>query len=386
MSIDKIFNNSTILKGCIIYVDDVEIIVDDIIAFKFNHSLYELGMTGSIKFTDSFDIANKLVNFNGTNKIKFRITDFLGTDFNKEFVIIGVMDTGVGERFKTIDLFFRDEISYKLSNTYLSKSFTDTPINSFKKYLTHLGIDDIIKSTNLAYDIVDTSTSDTFVVPQNISVLEYFTEIFNSENIRIWLDRNQLHIKELIPSELTPLTYQNSKVVYTNNTLNNDYVFKIHEYKMDKFMVQNLNQNRPIQRNFRYEFNKEIIDDTKNLKDVFADLKLNDLDVSDLQQTIGEQYNSQVAYATKLHEFSLAETYLNNNIISIVIPGNFENTNVGSVVEIDLRGNIGFEESQLNGDVVNNGKYIITNTQDLLAGSKYTSKLTLKRLDTQAPK
>lgn len=380
--LEKVFNNSTILKEFSVHIDGVEFPAEDVISIEITQSFYNFQMKGMMKISDTYDV-NSRVTLNGENKLSLTFKDFSGVTFNKSFVIVGVQNTQHEERFNVLDLALQDEISYILENSYISKGFSDTPVNAFKEYLTHLGIDDLIASAEMTYKITDTSAVRDFTVPQNVSVLEFFTSIFREENIRLWQDRSSLYVSEVKPNAIPPQEFNGETVVFTNHTLNNEYLFKIHEFVDMKYPVQELNHKSPRSRNFRYNYNKEIIDTTKNLPELFPDLKLNTVDTSNLQQTQGEKFLTQSFFTTDNQDYDLFNTFMGTSTFSIVVPGVFEVNNVGKVIEIEMKGNNIYSETQLSGDIVASGKYFITLVQDKIIGGKYINKLKINRVDTQ---
>ena len=147
MAFEKIFHQNTVLKHLSIKIDGFEIMTDEIVSLELKSDFFNFGFTGSIKIKDSFDLNNggKLL-FTGKNKIVISMQDFLKDKVIRTYRITQMNAIQAGERFKVFDIQFMDEISFILKNAYIGKSFTDTPVNAFKKYLTHLGIDDIIKT------------------------------------------------------------------------------------------------------------------------------------------------------------------------------------------------------------------------------------------------
>lgn len=388
MNIEKILTNSTILRHYSIKIDGQEMIPDEIISLEVKNDFFNFGISGVLKIKDSFDLNNSgIVLFNSSNKLTISIQDFLQDKSYRTYVITSVNYEPADERFKIIDIHFVDEISYILNNTYLSKGFNTTPIAAFKEYLTYLGIDDIVSSNKMIYDIEDTSTLQQFVVPQNTSVFEYFSWLFMQDNIRIWQDRATLHIKEVKPASLIPQNDANgNQIIYTNNTLNNEYIFKIHDFTEETNPTLLVNAINPISRVFRYNGEKKIIDTTINLNDMVSDLTLNTMDVSGLQRTVGEKYSTQSIFTTGQQAHDLFSVYMRNNQVHIVIPGSVKYSNIGYVANVQFKGNPMYPKTQLEGDRLSSGKYFISAVSDRYIGDKLIQKLTLNRIDGQKPR
>jgi len=388
MSIEKIFNHVTILKHLSIKIDDVEINPTEIVTAEIKTSFFDFGVRGSIKIKDSFDLNNnKDQPFNNDNTISISARDFLKNQFYRTFKITKITSGLFGERMKIFDVEFIDEITYKLMNTYISRSFTDTPVNAFKEYLTHIGIDDLIASNRMEYDIVDSSTSHSFVVPQDISALEFFTKFLKQENIRFWQDRNKFYIKEIDISSVPPLLKPDgTDLHYSNDVLNNEYVFKIHDFNMHNNSSLEINLLKPIEKTFRYDGNKEIIDITNNLTEVTPTLALNNIDTTNYQETSGEKYKTQGHFTQGNQDYDVFDILIHNNNLDIVVPGTFLYSNVGTIVNISLKGNHLYSSSQLQGDSLVNGKYFVAEVSDRIVGDKIINKLELCRLDSQNPR
>lgn len=388
MAFEKIFHQNTVLKHLSIKIDGFEIMTDEIVSLELKSDFFNFGFTGSIKIKDSFDLNNggKLL-FTGKNKIVISMQDFLKDKVIRTYRITQMNAIQAGERFKVFDIQFMDEISFILKNAYIGKSFTDTPVNAFKKYLTHLGIDDIIKTDKMSYDIIDTSTKQSFTVTANQSVYDFFSTIFRQDNIRMWQDRTALRIKEMVPAEVQPLKDPNGEdLTYTNNTMNNEYLFKIHDMHEDSNPSLETNAIKPVEKTFRFDGTKTIIDKTVNLTDAAKSMAMNTMDTTGLQQTIGERYGTQANFETGSQNFDVLETYMRNNNLSIVVPGSLKYSNVGTSAKVLLKGNNMYNATQLEGDTLSSGKYFIASVGDRIIGDKLIHKLVLCRLDAQTPR
>jgi len=387
--LEKIFNDSTVLRYLSIKIDDVEIVKDDIIALEIKQDFYEFGIFGSMKIKDSFDLFNNgLINFNGVNRITISMVDFLEQKSIRTYRIIDTKTNPDNDRFKILDFVFQDEISFILGNTYLSKGFTDKPVNALKEYFTHLGIDDLVSTDVITYNLADVGTSRSFVIPQNVSVLDHFMYLLKHENIRLWQDRNGIYVNELVPSAMTPLENENGEILYTNKTLNNEYMFKIHDTAEFKNQSIHTNYNKPVETIYRYNYIKEVLNTTTNLTDELENFKLNSvksMDQSGLQQTIGTRLNTQGDEHIGSQTYDLFDSYMNNNQLLIAVPGSFEFNNIGNVANIVLKGNPLYTKSDLENDELSSGKYFISKVSDRIIGDKMINKLTLSRVDSVIP-
>jgi len=381
MSLDKILNESSILTHLVISIDGKEFIPEDVISMEIRNELDSFALSGSIQIKDTYDLFNaKVVQPNGNNLITLSISDFFEQKSIRTFRIIDTKTDKVNGRFKLINFDFVDELSFQLNNTYLSKSFNDTPIAAFQQYLTHLGIDQLLTKDKLVTDIVDTSTKQMFVVPQNISILEFFESKFKQDNIRIWQDRNGLNVKELslVQQPLNIPTTANP-VLYTNNITNNLYKYKIHEYSEYRNRTVLTNSNYPLSRTYRYVTDKLILSKTLNLVDEISNLKLNTEDMSAIQLNSIPRFDTQSTIGTKIQQFELFDTFMHNNSISCVVSGDIKTSNVGNIANTEFLGNILYSDD--NVDTNSCGQYLIWGVTDRLVGDKLMQKLDLVRLD-----
>jgi len=389
MGIEKILHKNTILQYQEIQIDGFPIVQDDIHALDFEYDFFNLAITGTLKIKDSFDINNNgQINFNGDNLVTISLRDFSETNFKRTFRIIDIKQEPALERFKVNTYILQDEISWILQNAYISKSFTDTPVNAFKNYLTHLGIDDLVETNRMSYDIVDTSTEQSFVVPQNQSVLDFFNYILRKDNIRIFQDRNSFYVKEVIPSEIEITTVnemQGEELTFTDNTINNEHIFKVHDYFQENNPIAILDGRQPAASIFRFENVKKITDETLNLADVLDDLSLNTQDIS-LQNTYGTFLKDQEDLTQGSQKANLLDTYIKNNFISIAVPGTLKYGRVGQIVRLNIKGNPLYADTSLEGDVYSSGKYFVTRVVDRIIADKLIQKIELNRVDATKPR
>jgi len=388
MSFEKILNGTSILKNQKIMLDSMELISDDVLSMSFKQSFFDFGIVGSLKIKDTFDFNNnKLIELNGNNQLVVSLTDFLGNKSKRTYRIIDTIITPIQERFKVYEFLFVDEITFKLSNTYMSKSFNETPVKAFQQYLTELKIDDLVTTDNMKYDIVDTSKKDTFVVPQNESILDFFISRFKLENIRLYQDRYGIHIKEIVPSSLTVLKDKNDKdILYSNNTTNNEYVYKIHDFDEHKNSTAVTNSEKPLSTFFRHSTDKTVQNKTIDLVSEIDNFKLNTLDATKMQLTTGTRYETQSTTSTQNQTYELFDAYMNNNSISIAVNSDLLSSNICNVANLDFRGNISSADSSNKGDIMSSGKYFISAVSDRIIGDKLIHKIDVIRLDAKKPR
>lgn len=389
MTLEKALNATSVVKFMNVKIDEFEIPNDDIISMEIKQDFFGFGIIGNIKIKDSYDLSNNgIIDFNGVNKITVSTVDFFENQSFRTYRITNTKGDQNNDRFKVMEFDFQDEITFILKNSYVSKSFTDKPVNALKKYLTFLGIDDLMTTDRISYNFDDVGTSRSFVVPQDVSVLDFFLYLFSHENIRFWQDRNGLYVKEVKPAELSPLLDENSAVEYTNSVGNNNYKFKIHDYNEIRNPSVLTNQVKPKEKTYRYDYTKEIVDTTTILSDELDNFKVNAAksnDMSSLQQTNGERYTTQSIYETGNQTYDLFNTYMNNNVLQIVVPGSLKYSNIGNVANVVLKGNPIYAKSSIENDELSSGRYFIGSVSDRYIGGKMINRLGLNRVDSVKP-
>lgn len=385
---EKIFNEVPVLKFLEVRIDDFIIIPDDVITFEWKYDLFDFGVSGYGRIRDSFDMTNSgFVNINGTNKLTISMMDVLGDKTIKTYRITKFTSTRVNERFKNIDIEFQDEMTYKLKNTYISKSFNATPIDVLNTYITDLKLQDDLDLDKMTTDIVAGGTSQLMVVPQHINVIDFIKEKLSYDNIRIWFDRYKLYAKEIKPSELQVVKDPEGRdLEFSDNVSNNYYLFKIHDHDQKGNPIAELNQMAPIDATYRFDGNKTLQSQTKNLTDVSSTFAMNTMDMSGLQQTTGTRLSTQSMSEQGIQEYQLFDTFMKTNQIFIATYGTLKYANIGTVVNLTFKGEASNSVSPMEGDTLIRGKYIITAVVDKIFKGKFIQKISLGRLDATTPR
>lgn len=381
--LSKILLNNTVCKFIEIKIDDYAILIDDIASLEIKHDFSNLAITGKLKFKDSFDISSAgLVKFNNKNKLTISIKDFSETSSFRSFVVTAANNVVINERVKVWDITFQDAISYAMQNTYGGVSFYGSAITCLTSLFDQMGINTILSTDKMTKDIVDTCTEREFTVPSNQTIYDFFVYQLRKDNIRIYQDRTTLHIKEVKPAKLIPAKDPKSgdDLVFTNNIPNNDYLFKIHDFMDFKNPAGKLNQLSPIIKVFS-SVDTGVDTTTILLDDVFADLKLNDLEITGIQVTDGEKHVTAPDASPGAQKADLFDAFMKNQQMFIAVPGTLRYGNVGSIVSLDMKGGIAGQDTNLEGDVLTSGKYLVLGVSDRLIGDKFIQRLYLGRLD-----
>lgn len=383
---EKIFTNVTILQSYKLWLNDIQLIDDDVISLEIKWGFNDFKVSGSLVLKDPFEIS-ELDIFNGNTTLKIVSSDFYGESFSKTFVITNIAVEEVNERFKMYSFSFVDRIYFNLLNTYVSKSFTDTLPNAINSYFTYTDISTVITDESLIKDF-DTGSVSSFVVPQDRNAFEFFNEQLKREGFRWWQDKYGIHIKKVDINSFDEVQDEDGNPIkYTNATTNALYGFKIHDFTLSYNNIILSNTLKPIEKNFKYDISTKNVDtSTTNLNDIYSTLKLNtsvlNTDFS-LQHTVGEKYTYQEFLSTDNQKVDIEDIYNNNNLLEIVVPGNYKHNKPGEIINVQFKGSSIVSKIALEGNTFHSGKYFVNAVSDRYFGNKMIQKLSLSRIDFQ---
>jgi len=384
MTISTLLDKKTILRRLTVTVAGVEIFEDDFITADFKYNLFGFTVSGFITIKDTYDLFNSgMATLGGDDEVVVSLTDFSGNKSKRTFKITKIESQPNNSRFETLTIYLTDVISFALGNTFLSKSFNDSPVAAMLACFSHIKLDSLIKADLLKQVINDTSLVDKFAIPQDVSLLEFFHERLAQDNIILYQDRYNIHAKKLDLNALS-LKQDNSgkDILYSNNASNGQYLYLIHDFSNNKNKIGDVLSEYPTSKIFRFTTDKIILDVTKNTADVIDSLSLNG-NKPTFPKTTGHKYNTQVITGTLPQEYDLFETLTHNNFLEITIPGDVKNANVGNLVDIELKGNISNHDSLLKGNMSSSGKYLVAKVSDRVICDKLIHKLTLIRVDSK---
>lgn len=384
---ETIFNDSSVLKEFKVWINEYELLNEDVVSFGIDWKYHNFVVQGNMVFKDSFELSSQGV-FDGVTTVKVYAVDMFGKQFMKTFRMNSIRVDEYSGRFKVMNISFMDELYYKLDNTYLSKSFTADPMTAFKEYLEYLGFNDTYwKENKIEIDFDELSNSYSFVVPQDQSAFEFFYNILRNNSLRMYQTRYGFEIKNVDFSKLSVSKIDNDDIIFTNNTSNNEYVFKIHDFALSYNNIFDANRKKPKTKLLAYSFeNKNIIDISSNLNDNYSIITLNNKDMSGLQQTDGEKMKINSVVNSNGEKLDTQDIYMNNNTLEIAVVGNFKYTELGTIVKVIIRGNPTMEKTSLESDIVHSGNYFINEINDRFIGNRILQKIQLVRADFQEPR
>jgi hypothetical protein len=389
-SFEKIFNEATILQSYVLEINDYQLFSEDILSLELLFAFNKPFIEGSLSIKDSLGISN-LNLWDGNTKVKIYAVDIYGEKFSRVFRITGISNDEYLDRFKKYNINLVDELYYTLANTYLSKSFTEDPVSAFKKYMTELSLDTYLTDNKMTGEY-DSADSYSFVVPQDRSIYDFFSYEFKNNGLRFWQSRKSLNVKNITIADLEYVQYEDpdaglTNARYSNNSDNDVYGFKIHDFKLKYNEIIKSNVEKPVILHQTYDITKKAIDSTtNNLSDIYSGISLNDKDMSTLQHTTGARYEVDADVFIDKQKLELEDIFMRNNSLEIVVPGNFKYNAVGYLAEVNLKGNPLMQSQSIEGDVFHSGKYIITKITDRYVGDKLIQKMVLNRVDFQEPR
>lgn len=208
-----------------------------------------------------------------------------------------------------------------------------------------------------------------------MSLYDYMLFEMKKNNIRYYYRRNEVFIGDFSLLDATLIDD-----LYTNNTDNDMYAYKIHDFTLDYNSTLKNNLDRPNEQNIKFDKNKIENYTSINESDVKNDVSLNDLSF-DIIKTNGKKLSFQQRTNTSYSNYELENVLLQNNVFKIVVPGNYSNNDIGNRINIVLKGNPTITDTSLEGDIFHSGEYVISNIQETYIGDKMIQRLTLNRYD-----
>lgn len=387
MSIEQILLDNTILKFMEVKIDDVVILQDEIASLEIKYSLFDLRVKGKLKFKDSFDIGNSgLVKISNDNKVTISVMDRGDTKSFRTYRVVNSNVIVVSDRVRMYDIDLQDEISWQLQNTFSNLTVTDgSAVEVFEHFMDSKYIQAVMRSDKLVLNAKDTSEVRTFTIPKNENVLDFLVTMLRKDNIRVYQDRKTIHVKEIVPSKIKPLlNYETgSDLVFTNDVSDNTYLFKIHEFRDFKNDTAAVNQIAPVIKVNSSVSPKEISTVTISLTEFFKDLQLNDMDLGSIQLTNGEKLETSEELAVGWQKARLFDTFMLNQQMYAAVKGTLLYSEVGKVVTTKMKGSIAGNDTNLEGDRLTSGKYLVLGVSDRYLGDKLIQRLHLGRLDAQ---
>lgn len=399
---EEIFTQITTLKKLDIKINGYVVLPEDAVSFDIKWSFEHFGVTGTLVFKDSYDLFSSGA-MGSFSLIDIYAQDIYSTFFKRTFKVIGENSKSYNGRFKLVKLDFIDQAFFKMRQTYKSKGFVNkTYTEALNEYLKQYDIDKLLLDNKITKDFDDTLIKRSFTIPANMSMYDFFMKSIHNEGYRFYQERDKAYIKKIDFNKLELAKIEKEDLEYSNNVSNNEYGFKIHDHDIISNPVMQSNDEKPVVTHMSYDPSlKSINKTTNNLSNVYNTMELNkkeppdkpkianapqETTVATAQQTTGSKFVTDFDVNANKQKVEVENTFIKNNGIVIVVPGNYKYNKIGQLVKVTLKGNPMITDSSIEGDVSNSGKYFVAGVHDRYIGDKLIQKLTLYRVDMQAPR
>ena len=349
--------------------------LEQAVSFETYFERHNPSSYGVLMIVDRLDI-NKVVDLK-TSSVKVYYVDLYNNFFYRVYKVINSIESTDSKGIKTYELKLRDNISYFLDNLYISKSFNGSRVKAFKQIMEEYNLNTKLQETKLNFTVEEDSTSGGFALNKNLSVLDFFEKEFERIGFSFYQDKGGFYVKDrknLLPDKLTIIKDSFSQMI-TNPLYKN----KIYEFMTVPAQKEVLDNN-PKQQSFYYDIEKrKMVSINDNFNDVKGDITMN-RDNVDIQETVGFKAKFQNRYDSAQQKNSIIEQYLRLSVCKIVTNSYVEN-DINKVIDIELLGDKGNVHSQISGDIVASGKYVILSITDRVIGDKMLSLIEAGRSD-----
>ena len=382
MPISTLLTEVTLPKLLTVNIAGKTISPDDLILVEFADDFFTFGTQGIITIRDSYSFANsKDITFDGNTPVTISCIDYQKFRYAWSFTITD-MQVSPANRANLLTFTICDPFYYKLSNLYISKSFSGTITDAFSSIIGQYKLDTLLKTSKRNLTVESGGENKKFVFSSNRSVLDTILFEFRLANLRIWQDNENVYVKEFKVSDAKDVTSKQGTVKYSNIAFNNTYMFKIHDMKKRNFSRSNMVAFAPVQEVVRFK-NKELITDTVNLSDFYSSMCLNsDKTFATMQDTTGKKFSIRVD-SLEAQKFDLFNTFIRNEELDIVIPGSIEHNQLGYIANVELGERSQYSKATTLGDRKSSGRYLITRVHNRFLNSAFMTKLRLSRFDSQ---
>lgn len=364
MSNEKIFNVSNKLKSYSVSIGEIELVQDVIVSLEISYKNNTPALKGKLLIDDLYDMHSQ-VDWTTVN-INVAYTDLLDVTTEKNFRVTGVQEYEHSNYKKALEISMQDVFSYRFENSFLSKGFNSSVSSAISEYAEHFNLDNTLDFSE--------QTSRSFVVPKNVSNLEFFISELAGDGFYFYQDRDAVRIKSL--SDLSVSSLPDTDGIFYDETDNKYYKNRIIASRVD---VDKKERVIPKTRSLAYDFeNKSILYNNNNDKTPF---RLNDSEAN-IQDTSGYRDIYQNHTNFDEHTKMVRDSFLSQNKVEMVVSGFGKNV-VNRIYDLKLRGNIITVETQTKGNYYVSGKYVCYEMVDKIVGDSFIQKIYLERADAQ---
>ena len=345
---------------------------ESIIDLQINYGLDNIGF---ISFTDSIGIIEVAgLTF---STLEILIEDILGTKQITKYIIIDAKTFRTQNNLITLDLEFELIDTYKLKNSYISKSFKDKNIlQIIKDLFTDIGLDAEFNDINKGFSF------DYFVTPGNISVYDFIVEQSKISNFKFFIDRfgYVFALRDTFDFSKIPESREN-----TFSMTNKDPLWRVLEYKGSISNIKETREcvdfyiSRPDVNNLQYT--PEII----KIKDLYNSQKINqgigvkNLEVPDVLKTFGyKQINNIYKKDIKGDKRDFREYLQSMQNLTIIVQG-ILSVRLFSKIKLDIP-RVSYNKDDTP-DSIFSGNFVVVGVKDKIMAGKFVQLLELKAPD-----
>lgn len=349
---------------------------EEFISFESFYKRHSITIQGEIVIAEKADLSS-VVDLK-TSVLKIYIVDLYDKFLFRTFKIINVQESYNNRKQKVFLLKLRDEISYFLDNLYISKSFTVSRVQAFNEIMSTYKLNDLLTATKLKYQFEDDGITGNLVLNKNLSVLDFFEKEFKRIGFSMYQNKLGLHIKNkdnLLPSKLEVIPD-----IFSQIATNQLYKNRIYELSTIPAQKEELDKT-PKQQSYYYDIkNKQMISINDNIDTIAGDIALNKVS-SDIQETVGFKAKFQNRMDALEQKNDIRERFLHLSKSKIIVNG-YINNDINKIIEMEFLGNKASAITQIEGNVVSSGKYIILSVIDKIIGDKMLQLLEVGRSDS----
>lgn len=354
------------------YIVDTE----EMMSFECSYKRHQCSIFGSLIIADKGDIANIIDLKTVTVQVYF--VDHYDKYVFRTFKIVNIGEGYNNRNSKIYTFKLRDEISYFLSNLYISQSFTGSRTAAISEIITKYNLQSLLTATKLKFEKEDDGISGNLVLSKNVSVLEYFEKEFNRIGYAFFQNKSGLYIKN--KDNLLPNSLPTIDGVFSQVATNQLYKNKIYEIKNLPAQKEELDKT-PKQQSYYYDISqKKMVPIDTNIDSLQGDLTMNK-NSTDFQETVGHKAKFQNRMDDSQQKNDIRERFLTASKSKIVVNG-FVDNDINKIITMELLGNKGSAITQTEGNVISSGKYIILSVIDKIIGDKILQLLEVGRSDS----
>lgn len=362
----QILNPGNKLESYTIKIDDVEIFPHMLKSLEMSYSNNTPVIKGRLIFDDLFDI-NRIVDI---YKAKFEVifTDIFGVVVEKEFVLINAKEEF--KKDKIVMLEIQDKFSHILKESFMTKSYPKD--SDFKTALLEF-VDKLeLSDFEIIFSEKEFPKSEGFVVPRNISNLDFFINMFYHDGFYFYQDKESVKVIHHTDLSIDKLPNNDDEHVYTDQHLNQYYKTKIIDLDISYY---NQHKILPKVTSFAYDpLTKSVQKTDNNDKSPYFTGDNTEIE----QHDFGRMSIFQHHLNFDNHDILMRDSYFEQSQIDIIVNGYCSN-DLYQIYDVQLKGIRGAQESQDKGNQLLNGKYISLGITDKIIGDSMIQKIKLRR-------